>query len=205
MTCMHTCQWANECCFVAAVATTKKMVKNSGTVDECNAAIGLASSYLNKPASATDQVILFDQRTLQTRLQTVQHYLFDLGAHLATPRSTSPNSKIAKTQFSPSAADQLEAWIDDMDPKLRPLNTFVLPGGHPAAAALHMARTIARRAERAVTPLYCTEASEIDEHAYRFLNRLSDFLFVASRLTNIIMGCPDVTWSQPSNNPATSQ
>lgn len=176
------------------------MTDNSGTVDECNAAIGLAASYLDKPASPTDQVALFDQQTLLTRLQTVQQYLFDLGAHLATPRSTSSQSKVAKTKFSAGAADQLEAWIDDMDPKLAPLTTFVLPGGHPAAAALHMARTIARRAERAVTPLYCTEVTEIDEPAYRFLNRLSDFLFVASRLANVLMGSPDVVWCQPSKN-----
>lgn len=127
----------------------------------------------------------------------MQHYLFDLGAHLATPRSSSTVGKIEKTKFSASAADELEAWIDDMDTKLAPLTTFVLPGGHPSAAALHMARTIARRAERTVTPLY-TAGGEIDEAAYRFINRLSDFLFVASRCANRIMGCEDITWNRRS-------
>lgn len=177
-------------------------------MDECNAAIGLAASYLSQPLTTTDQVILFDRQTLLTRLQTVQQYLFDLGAHLATPRSTSTDSKISKTKFSSGAAPQLEAWIDDMDPKLPPLTTFVLPGGHPAAAALHLARTIARRAERAVTPFVAVDQNpEMDEAAYRFLNRLSDFLFVASRFTNRIMGCADVTWCQPSKSatpPATA-
>lgn len=83
-----------------------------------------------------------------------------------------------------------------MDKGLTPLTTFVLPGGHPSAAALHLARTVARRAERAVTPLFIDEEQEIDESAYQFINRLSDYLFVASRHANKIMGVADVTWTK---------
>lgn len=151
---------------------------------------------MTNQVTITDPVFLFDLRTLVSRLQTIQQYMFDLGAHLATPQSSSPMSKVARTKFSPDAATQLEAWIDDMDPKLPKLTTFVLPGGHPSAATLHQARTIARRAERNVTPLFLSNENEIDASAYRFLNRLSDFLFVASRFANHILGCKDVTWSK---------
>lgn len=135
-------------------------------------------------------------RKLQASLEIVQHYLFDLGAHLATPRSTSSANKINKTKFPETAAPQLEKWIDEMDEGLDRLTTFVLPGGHPAAAALHLARTISRRAERIVTPLFRQGDNEIDETAYRFINRLSDYLFVASRHANRIMGVSDVTWNK---------
>lgn len=165
-------------------------------MDECNAAIGLASSHLTSPTSLEEEGLDSDRKKLQSRLHTIQNYLFDLGAHLATPRSTSTQSKIARTQFSPNAASQLESWIDEMDKDLPPLTTFVLPGGHPAAGALHLARTIARRAERAVTPLFTKGNEEIDESAYCFINRLSDYLFVASRHANKLMGVADVTWTK---------
>lgn len=215
------------------------LVEAYGTVDECNASIGLATSFMSsQQAAVTDPVLLYDLRALISRLQTVQQYLFDLGAHLATPRnSQSSSSKIHKTRFSPTASLQLEQWIDDMDPKLPKLTTFVLPGGSSAAAALHQARTIARRAERNVTPLITNdkkedhqsgvepdlgervvnegdadgsnngdvEMGEIDPSAYRFLNRLSDFLFVASRFTNFVLGCKDITWSHLSTTAENTQ
>lgn len=165
-------------------------------MDECNAAIGLANSHLTTGGPLDDEQSEDAKRRLVSKLGTVQNYLFDLGAHLATPRSTSNINKINKTKFPQSAAEQLESWIDEMEHNLDPLTTFVLPGGHPAAAALHLSRTIARRAERAVIPLYREGESEIDEAAYRFINRLSDYLFVASRHANRIMGVPDVTWSK---------
>lgn len=174
-------------------------------MDECNAAIGLAVSHLNSAKSVTNPELLFDLQTLHGRLQTIQQYMFDLGAHLATPQSSSSLAKVARTRFSDDAAKQLETWIDDMDPKLPTLTTFILPGGHPAAAALHLARTIARRAERVLTPLIRDEESDIDMCAYRFLNRLSDFLFVASRVANRIMGCQDVLWCHLSNNSASNK
>lgn len=176
------------------------LVDAYGTVDECNAAIGLATSHLATPPyplSDTES----DRQKLLSRLQLVQHYLFDLGAHLATPRTTSPSAKLSRTQFSSNAAAELEIWIDEMDTKLEPLTTFVLPGGHPSAAALHLARTIARRAERAVTPLRAQQQSQMDSSAYCFINRLSDFLFVSSRFANLIMGSQDVKWRQITTRP----
>lgn len=170
----------------------------SGTVDECNAAIGLACSHLASPNAhlAENTESDSERKLVLSRLHTIQNYLFDLGAHLATPRSTSSDNKIARTQFSSNASTQLEEWIDAMDKDLAPLTTFVLPGGHPSAAALHLARTIARRAERAVTPLFVDGEQEIDESAFQFINRLSDYLFVASRYANQIMGVQDVTWTK---------
>lgn len=168
----------------------------SGTVDECNAAIGLASSHLSAAPYSSSEVTENARSQLQANLEAIQNYLFDLGAHLATPRSESTEFQIAKTVFSGNAASQLETWIDEMDKDLDRLTTFILPGGHPAAAALHLARTIARRAERALTPLFADGEQEIDEGAYRFLNRLSDYLFVASRHANRIMGASDVTWTK---------
>lgn len=174
---------------IAAQARLTRHPFRSGTVDECNAAIGTAVSVLSTAPADSGDVSLFI-----SQLQTVQNLLFDLGAHLATPRSNATDSKIAKTQFPASASTELEEWIDAMDAQLDPLTTFVLPGGHASAAALHVARTVARRAERLVTPLYLDKERGIAPAAYRFLNRLSDYLFVASRFANMLYDCPDVKW-----------
>lgn len=169
----------------------------SGTVDECNSTLGLAVSYLSSSQlTATDEDLKLDRETLQSRLQTVQQYMFDLGANLATPRSTSSEAKCQKTGFSEETTAQLETWIDEMDSKLTPLRTFILPGGHPSSASLHLARTVARRAERMITPLLSEDPSQVDHAAYIFLNRLSDFLFVAARFANRVMGLTDITWEQ---------
>lgn len=169
-------------------------------MDECNAAIGLATAHLEASGGANTEEAQAQfecqKPVLIARLQLVQNFLFDLGAHLATPRTKSSSFKVARTEFAESAVQKLEGWIDDMDSKLPQLTTFLLPGGHPASAALHMARTIARRAERAITPLYRTEQEQIEGSAYRFLNRLSDFLFVASRMANCIVAVTDVKWQE---------
>lgn len=191
-------------------------VEAYGTVDECNSSVGLACSFLrvkldSGEASAGDASEI---EKLMSRLMTVQNRLFDLGAHLATPRDTSSPEKLAKTAFPSSATDELESWIDDMECALQPLTTFILPGGHPSSAALHVARTVARRAERAVTPMLTASTEDredcqdsdsaadetIDPAAYRFLNRLSDFFFVASRQANKLTETADVTWSKANEN-----
>mmetsp|Transcript_13867 Transcript_13867/g.37029 ORF Transcript_13867/g.37029 Transcript_13867/m.37029 type:complete len:140 (-) Transcript_13867:433-852(-) len=124
-----------------------------------------------------------------------QHMMFHLGAHLATPRTAASDSKAARTAFPPGAAETLEKWIDRMQCELPKITTFVLPGGpQPANAALHLARTICRRAERLITPLY--KAGDVEDGAYAFSNRLSDYFFVASRYVNLITGVPDVTWDK---------
>lgn len=124
-----------------------------------------------------------------------QHTMFDLGAHLATPRSTSTTFRIEKTKFPEDTVSNLESWIDHMDTYLSPLQSFILPGGHPVAANLHVARTVARRAERIVTQ-YSQESedSDIDTSAFQYLNRLSDFLFVAARFANLITSSNEHKW-----------
>lgn len=158
-----------------------KLTLCSGTVDECNSHIGMATSLLSNEPGCEGIV---------ERLQTVQHRLFDLGAHMATPRSEADADKAAKTTFNASAVQELETWIDEWDAALTRLTTFVLPGGHPAAAALHVARTVARRAERNATIL----RESVDQAAFAFLNRLSDFLFVAARTVNMRCETGDVLW-----------
>jgi cob(I)alamin adenosyltransferase len=191
----------------ARVAKHDPRVDAYGTVDECNSTVGLACSLLRANVHDPD-VDVPGIEELLSRLTALQHRLFDLGAHLATPRDSSSPQKLAKTCFPSIAAEELEAWIDDMETGLQPLTTFILPGGHPASAALHIARTVARRAERAVTPMLVgtgcdgegetdtTGQQAIDPAAYRFLNRLSDFFFVASRQTNKLMNKADVTWTK---------
>lgn len=152
-----------------------------GTVDETNAAIGMARLHL----AGTDPV-------LDQRLQIIQNDLFDLGADLCTP------DRGEKLAYEPlrivqSQVDRLESEIDDMNSKLKPLRSFVLPGGAPAAAALHVARTIARRAERLVVELAALPNEPISQPAIKYINRLSDYLFVASRHVNS-RGDGDVLW-----------
>jgi cob(I)alamin adenosyltransferase len=153
-------------------------VEAYGAVDETNAALGIA-------AAATAQA---DVRTLAAELQS---RLFDLGAVLATPDP----ERHAKAQLpGPTAedVDALEAHIDAFETELAPLRRFVLPGGHPAAAGFHLARTVCRRAERRAITLARVET--VDPLVIRFLNRLSDLLFVLARVENHRAGLPDVEW-----------
>lgn len=154
-------------------------VETYGDVDELNAALGAAAA-----ASASEDV-----RALSFELQG---RLFDLGAHLATP---DPERR-AKSQLpGPRQADvdELERRIDAFEAELTPLRRFVLPGGTAAAAGFHLARTVCRRAERRAVSLARAEA--VDPLALRFLNRLSDLLFVLARLENHRAGRGDVEWT----------
>jgi cob(I)alamin adenosyltransferase len=118
--------------------------------------------------------------------------LFDVGAALATPRSCQENQKLEKTRFDQEAIELLEKWIDMMDTQLPPLKTFILPGGHPAGAALHLSRGIIRRAERQVIPLY--EQADVTQDVLVYLNRLSDYLFMVSRFVNHLLQVPETPW-----------
>jgi cob(I)alamin adenosyltransferase len=155
-----------------------------GTVDETNAAVGMA----RVSAGLTAEV--------DAMLGRIQNDLFDLGADLATPEG----KPISWTPLRVTAAqvDRLEQEIDAMNAAFPPLRSFVLPGGKPAAAALHMARTIARRAERMVVELAGTQGEIVSGDAVRYLNRLSDHLFVASRAVND-NGAGDVLWVPGAN------
>ena len=155
------------------VAKDHRRVEAYGTVDELNATLGAALAFLE------------GEDTLRAELLRVQRVLFDVGAELATP-SGSPQGR---WQLAETEIDLLERSIDAMEAGLPPLQNFILPGGSRAGALLHLARTVARRAERQIVRLHGQE--EVDPRILRFLNRLSDWLFVASRHANMKAGHPE--------------
>ncbi len=154
-----------------------------GTVDETNSALGVVRLYTA------------DHVDLDAMLSRIQNDLFDLGADLAVPQR---DGKAERLRVLSSQVDRLESEIDQLNAPLAPLNSFVLPGGKPAAAHLHVARTICRRAERMVVELAAKPEEPVSEAAIRYLNRLSDFLFVASRTVND-NGAGDVLWVPGQN------
>ncbi len=151
-----------------------------GTVDETGAAIGLARLHVD---AAYDGL-----------LSLIQNDLFDLGADLATPFHEDP--KYPPLRITSQQVERLETEIDRLNADLSPLESFVLSGGRPAAAHLHMARTVARRAEREMTALSDIEA--INPEAIKYVNRLSDLLFVMARHAND-KGQADVLWVPGAN------
>ena len=160
-------------------------VEAYGAIDETNAAIGVARAALAE-----------SEPGLVRMLARIQNDLFDLGADLATP-ANAPRAEGA-LRIVESQVDRLEREIDEMNADLQPLKSFILPGGSPAAAALHMARTIARRAERIMVALASTPGEAVDAPAMRYINRLSDLLFVASRIANQ-RGAADILWTPGQN------
>jgi cob(I)alamin adenosyltransferase len=161
------------------------LIEAIGTVDETNSAIGAAISFMPREAK-------FSQ--IKEQLETIQHALFDVGAALATPRTTAGNVKIEKTRFDLEEIAILEKWIDESDKHLPPLRAFILPGGHPAGGMLHLARSICRRAERLVLPI--NHNADVSDSVLVYLNRLSDYLFMVSRLVNQMTGTPETIWEQ---------
>ena len=153
-----------------------------GTVDETNAVLGLCRLH-SGGLPALDAV-----------LARVQNDLFDLGADLATPHEPPPRHEALR--IVDAQVDRLEAEIDALNERLAPLRSFVLPGGSPLAAHLHLARTVARRAERLAVELAAAEP--VNPAAVRYLNRLSDLLFVAARAANDDAGA-DVLWVPGQN------
>jgi cob(I)alamin adenosyltransferase len=154
-----------------------------GSVDETNAAIGVVRLY-----SAGDE-------QLDQMLQHIQNDLFDLGADLATPESDKP-PEYESLRIIDSQVTRIEHDIDTLNKGLETLRSFVLPGGTPLAAHLHLARTITRRAERLCVNL--AEKEKVNQQAIRYLNRLSDFLFVAARYANE-GGKADILWVPGKN------
>ena len=156
-----------------------------GTLDEANAAIGIARLH-----TGGDGV-------LDAALSRIQNDLFDVGADLCTPgKGRGPDG--ARLTVTPAQVDWLESEIDRLNDDLAPLKSFVLPGGSPAAAYLHLARTICRRAERLIAELKDRPGESVGDEVLKYVNRLSDFLFVASRYANG-KGARDVLW-QPGQN-----
>lgn len=155
------------------VAKDAARVEAYGTVDELNSVVGMLRTHaLPEPMDAW--------------LGEIQHRLFDLGGELCIP------GHIIVTD---AHVTSLENWLDRLNDDLEPLADFILPGGSPAAAACHLARTVCRRAERRVVTLQAREP--VNGPALRYLNRLSDLLFVMSRSLNRAVGVPDVLWQRP--------
>lgn len=162
-------------------------VEAYGTVDEVNATIGWAISAV---ADAT----------IRERLESLQHDLFVLGSDLATPPPADGRRRPETPDLPRHRVEEMERWMDEADSELPPLRAFVLPGGTPGAAALHMARTVCRRAERAVVALAAT--NEVDDTVIVWLNRCSDLLFTLARLENHRSGVSDVEWKKPEPSEA---
>jgi cob(I)alamin adenosyltransferase len=164
-------------------------VEAYGTVDEANACIGLAR--LHTAAVHPD---------LDAMLGRIQNDLFDLGADLSVPEPGSTGKKLDYEPLRIIAAQtaRIEADIDRLNRELTPLKSFILPGGSPAAAALHLARTVTRRAERMIVALAQNPEEHVNREAIRYINRVSDFLFVAGRVVND-NGNADVLWVPGQN------
>jgi cob(I)alamin adenosyltransferase len=155
-------------------------VEAYGTVDEANATVGLAR--------------LHTSGNVDTMLARIQNDLFDLGADLCTPEAEHP--KYPPLRMAQAQIDRLEHEIDAMNEKLKPLDSFILPGGTAAAAYLHLARTVSRRAERLIAAL--AKSQKVNPLAIAYINRLSDHLFVLARHVND-NGARDVLWVPGKN------
>ena len=150
------------------VAKNDARIEAYGTVDELNSFLGAVTGF--------------------EEIAAIQSDLFEIGAHLASPgTSRFPG-------VDPSRIERLERAIDAMEGELTPLTSFILPGGSPRAAQLHIARTVCRRAERRVVAL--EDGSPATQSTIAYLNRLSDYLFVAARYANLKAGVPDIPWSR---------
>lgn len=160
-------------------------VEAYGTIDETNAVIGVARLHTSAMPD------------LDAMLMRIQNDCFDLGADLATPE-TGEKPEYEPLRIVDAQVDRIESDIDTLNADLEPLKSFVLPGGREAAAHLHVARTVARRAERLIVELSDKEDEVVSSAAIRFVNRLSDFLFVAARWVND-KGTADVLWVPGKN------
>jgi cob(I)alamin adenosyltransferase len=156
-----------------------------GTLDETNSVIGIARLHTAEDAA------------LDAALSRIQNDLFDVGADLTTPgKGKGPGG--ARLTVTAAQVDWLEAEIDRLNDELEPLRSFILPGGGAAAAHLHLARTVCRRAERLIAELNDKPDESVTPEVLKYVNRLSDFLFVAARHANG-MGARDVLWKPGQN------
>jgi cob(I)alamin adenosyltransferase len=165
------------------VSKASLRIEAYGTVDETNATIGLVRLHTTAP----------ELTVLDAMLARIQNELFDLGADLCVPdrgqKLEYEPLRIAATQY-----ERLEQEIDQLNGELQPLRSFVLPGGHAVAACLHQARTVCRRAERLIVALQAVPDEQVNAGAIAYVNRLSDFFFVASRWVNAKTGAGDSLW-----------
>ncbi len=168
------------------VPKTSVRIAAYGTVDETNAQLGMVRIHLAGADPDVDQMLL-----------RIQNDLFDLGADLCVPDKGEP-LPYEPLRMTDAQVKRLEDEIDHMNAKLQPLRSFILPGGTPAAAALHVARTVSRRAERLMVELAALPGEPVSAAALQYINRLSDFLFVAGRYVND-EGKADVLWVPGKN------
>lgn len=166
----------------ARVSKAHLRIQAYGTVDETNSVLGIVRLHTNTEAFSK----------LDTMLGRVQNELFDLGADLCVP-GDGKKLDYEPLRILPSQVERLEKEIDELNHGLSPLRSFVLPGGHHAAAHLHVARTVCRRAERLMVELKSHDNEHVSDGALAYINRLSDFLFVASRWVNA-KTTGDVLW-----------
>lgn len=164
-----------------------RRVEAYGAVDELNAGLGTVRTLLSDPAVAA-------------LLDGIQHRLFDLGAELATPSGARSGSGAT---ISAAHVRALEEAIDHYQAVLPPLRAFILPGGTPLGAAFHVARTVSRRAERRTVTLARKES--VNTEIIRYLNRLSDLLFVLARWANHLAGQPDKIWEPGATEPGSGR
>ncbi|MDE7180859.1 MAG: cob(I)yrinic acid a,c-diamide adenosyltransferase [Muribaculaceae bacterium] len=151
-----------------------------GTVDELSSALGVVAADAGCPQEVKGQ------------LQEVQNELFNIGGYLAT--AVVPGQEPECRALHGEAIADLEGWIDALDEQTPKINAFVLPGGCQLAAHTHLARTVCRRAERCVLTL--SESEYVDPCVIRYINRLSDYLFIAARFINFVRGEAEITWKQ---------
>ncbi|MEC7671754.1 MAG: cob(I)yrinic acid a,c-diamide adenosyltransferase [Pseudomonadota bacterium] len=168
------------------IAKSSKRVSAYGSVDELNSFIGLARSFIE-----SDKL-----QELDKILATIQNDLFDLGADLCIPDK---DKNADSLKIVNNYVKNLEREIDKLNSQLEPLRSFILPGGTKVSAYIHIARTIARRCEREMIELRQIEKAEISKEAVQYINRLSDFLFVAARYVNLKSDFDDILWI-PGNN-----
>ena len=152
-----------------------------GTVDETNATLGIVRLHTSS------------LEKLDAMLARIQNELFDLGADLCVP-DRGEKLEFEPLRILPKQYERLETEIDELNGELSPLRSFVLPGGHAAAAHLHVARTVCRRAERLIVELKSHDGEHVSEGAIAYINRLSDFFFVASRWVNFKAADGDILW-----------
>jgi cob(I)alamin adenosyltransferase len=165
------------------VSKASLRIEAYGTVDETNSVLGVARLHTIDPKLAR----------LDEMLARIQNELFDLGADLCVP-DRGQKFEYEPLRIAPTQYERIEREIDELNTSLSPLRSFVLPAGHDAAAHLHVARTVCRRAERLVVALAAVEGEHVSEGAIAYINRLSDFFFVASRYANLVAADGDVLW-----------
>ncbi|KAK4812975.1 hypothetical protein QYF61_002802 [Mycteria americana] len=155
-----------------------------GATDELSSAIGLAGEFSSEKG-----------HTFVEQLHKVQCMLQDVGSNIATPLSSAREAHLKRTSFSEKPVQELEQWIDSYSEQLPPLRAFILPSGGKSSAALHFSRAVCRRAERCVVPL--VQAGEADPNVAKYLNRLSDYLFVLARYAAMKEGKEEKIYVKP--------